>query len=88
MSTDVLLKSHMKLVHGDLKRDLSKMRKRPKRAKAIASPPSLSPPSKKAKEEDITVEVENSEARVEEDDLEARINDLRRPNTSALQKKN
>ena len=86
-STNVFLKSHMKLVHGDLKRDLSEIRKRPKQAKAIGSPPSLSPTSKKAKEEDITVEVENSEARVEEDDLEARINDLRRPNTNALQNK-
>ena len=86
-STDVLLKSHMKLVHGDLKRDLSEMRKRPKRTKAIASPSSLSPPSKKAKKEDTTVEEENSEARIEEDDLEARINDLRIPNTNTQQKK-
>ena len=86
----------MKLVHGDLKRDLSEMRKRPKWAKVTASPPSLSPPSKKTKEEDTPVEVEDLEARIEEEDfearieeidLEARIEDLRRPNTHAQQKK-
>ena len=66
-STEVLLKSHMKHVHGNIKRNLSEMRRGPK---VTRSPPSLSPPSKKPKED-------NSE--LEEEELEKRIENIRRP---------
>ena len=66
-STEALLKSHKKIVHGNIKRNLSEMRRGPK---VTVSPPSRSPPSKKVKEDDITLE---------EEDLEKRIGNLRRP---------
>ena len=74
-STKVLIKGHKKLVLRDMKRNLSEMRKRPK-SKATASPPSLSPPTKKAKEDDTTTE---------EEDLETRIENLKRPKTNNQQ---
>ena len=63
-SSEVLLKSQMKLLHRDLKRDFSEMKLRPKQAKVTASPPSLSLPCKKAEEEDTPVEVEDLEVRI------------------------
>ena len=71
-STEVLMKSHMKAVHGYLKRSLSEIKRGPK---AVVSPPSRSPPTKKIKEEDNILN---------EEDLEERIDKLRRPK----QKKN
>ena len=48
-STEVLLKSHKKCVHGNIKRSISEMRRG---TKTTRSPPSMSPPAKKAKEEE------------------------------------
>ena len=75
--TEVLLKSHKKLVHGNIKRDLSEMRRE---TKSTRSPPSLSPPPKKVKEGEVSID---------EDDLEERIEKLRNPKAEviALQKK-
>ena len=47
-NTETLLKSHKKVVHGDIKRNLSEMRRG---SNITISPPSLSPPFKKVKEE-------------------------------------
>ena len=65
-NTETLLKSHKKAVHGDIKRNLSEMRRGPK---ITISPPSLSPPFKKVKEE-VTI--------VGEDDLTERIEKLKK----------
>ena len=80
-NTEVLIKSHMKTVHGDLKRNLSEMRK----PKAKHSPPNLSPPAKKAKENDSTqeeedkIQVEEEDTTFDEEDLNKRMELLKRP---------
>ena len=79
-SSEVLLKSHMKIVHSHLKRDYSEMRK----PKTKHSPPSSSPPFKKVKENSPTQKVDQPKGEEEnrtfdEEDLEARIEVLRRP---------
>ena len=62
-STKDLIKSHLKTVNGDLKRNLSEMR----RLKAKHLPPSSSPPAKKAKEYNSTLEEECTTQDKEED---------------------
>ena len=66
-NTEILLKSHMKQVHGFMKRNLSEMKRG---TKTTRSPPSLSPPNKKVKEDEITID---------KDDLESIIEQLRIP---------
>ena len=83
--TEVLLKSHKKLVHGNIKRNLSEMKRG---SKTTHSPPSLSPPPKKVKEnedptnEDINADIkedinEDVHESTNEDELDARIERLR-----------
>ena len=98
-NTEILLKSHKKLVRGNIKRNFSEMRRE---TKSRPSPPSLSPPPKKVKEDEVSVNKDDLDERVEEpskvkedddsineEELEERINKLRNPKTEiiAIQKK-
>ena len=93
-NTEILLKSHKKLVHGNIKRNLSEMRRE---TKSRPSPPSLSPPPKKVKEDEVSVNKDDLDERVEEpskvkedddsineEELEERINKLRNPKTEII----
>ena len=57
-NTEILLKNHKKLVHDNIKKNLSEMRRG---LKTISSPTSPSPPTKKEKENSISLEKEDLE---------------------------